>query len=83
MVFIVPDQNGTDGYPLPDIFVHRHALIGVQSLVPSSAVRYRQGWNARKSCPQADAVQVSSIPHPAISCRASFPLLAARAIYAI
>jgi len=47
--FIVPDQNGSDGYPLPDIFVHRHALIGVQSLVPGSAVRYRQGWNARKN----------------------------------
>jgi len=60
--FIVPDQNGSDGYPLPDIFVHRHALIGVQSLVPGSAVRYRQGWNVRKNSPQADAVQVSSIP---------------------
>ena len=49
--FFVPDENGTDGYPLPDIFVHRHALIGVQSLVPGSAVRYRQGWNARNNCP--------------------------------
>ncbi len=29
--FIVPDENGPDGWPLADLFVHRHALIGVQS----------------------------------------------------